>query len=130
MATGAERMRRLRERRAVALLPIDGQAPLPVAERLAPAVQETLAALKLTERDEAAARLALRYAQTIDEARDPAYAMRHLGPLLLKSLEALGATPMARRGVREPARPQRPNRIAQLRAAHAEHPAVRKRPGA
>ena len=109
-------MRRLRERRAAALIPVDGPSPLPEADQLAPAVAETIDALKLGERDAAAAQLALRYAAAIDQAADPAYALRHLGPLLLRALGELQATPAARPA----ARPGRaaPNRIAQLRAEH------------
>ena len=110
MSTSAERMRRLRERRASALIPVDGPSPLPEADPLAPAVEEALEALKLGERDQ----LARRYAAAIDQAADPAYALRHLGPLLLRALGELQATPAARPA----ARPGRagPNRIAQLRA--------------
>ena len=81
-------MRRLRERRAAALLPVDGQAPLPAEDQLAPAVAETLAALDLGPEHAAAVQLARRYAKVIDEAKDPAWAMRWIGPLLLKLLES------------------------------------------
>ncbi len=102
--------------------------PLPEADQLAPAVEESLDALKLGERDAAAAQLARRYAVAIDQAADPAYVLRHLGPLLLRALGELQATPAAR----PTAKPERsrPNRVAQLRAAHANSPAKRKRTGA
>lgn len=63
------------------------------------AVAETLDALDLTPADTAAKKLAVRYAQVIDDAADTkirAWAMRNVGPLLLDTLEALGATPRAR----------------------------------
>ena len=53
MSTSAERMRRLRERRTVALIPVDGPSPLPEDEQLAPAVEESLGALKLRPEDAA-----------------------------------------------------------------------------
>jgi hypothetical protein len=73
-------MRRLRERRAAAL-PIDGEPPRLRDELLLPAVEETLAALKLGESDRSATQLARRYAKVIDEARDPAWSLRHETPL-------------------------------------------------
>lgn len=80
MSTSAERMRRLRERRAAALIPIEG-APLQAAdELLRPAVEETLAALDLAPEDVGTAQLAARYADLIDQARDPAGALRWVGP--------------------------------------------------
>ena len=51
--------------------------------------------------------------------------MRWLAPELLKVLTASHATPAARLAVK-PER-SRPNRVAQLRAAHANSPAKRKR---
>ena len=121
-------MRRLRERRAAGLIPVDGPAPLAEEDRLVPAVEETLAALKLGGEHAAAAQLARRYAEVIDQAENQAYALRWIGPLLLKILEALQATPASRAGVRKPG-PERPNKVAQLRAAHAQHPAKRKQLG-
>lgn len=117
MSTSAERMRRLRERRTAALIPVDGPTPLPEADQLAPAVEEALTALKLGERDAAAAQLARRYAAAIDQAADPAYALRWLGPLLLRTLGELQATPAAH-PARKPER-SRPNQIERLRAAQA-----------
>jgi hypothetical protein len=116
MSTSTERMRRLRERRAVALLPVDG-APLRSSdELLAPAVEAALQALELGEADAAAAQLARRYAKVLDEARDPAWSARWIGPLLLDCLVQLGATPASRKP--KPAdRP--PSQLDQLRAARA-----------
>ena len=112
-------MRRLRERRAAALLPVDGQAPLPKEDQLAPAVSETLAALDLGPEHAGAVQLARRYAKVIDEARDPAWAARWIGPLLLAALTELGATPAARAQLAKGAKtaPQGPNRLDQLRAS-------------
>lgn len=95
MSTSAERMRRLRERRAAE---IESSGPAATVEDnlLAPSVRKTLAALELGEQDAAAGRLAFAYAVTIDAADKPAAALRWLGPELLKALEALGATPAAR----------------------------------
>lgn len=117
MSTSTERMRRLRARRAALLEPVDGPPLRDADELLAPAVEETLAALQLAERDAAAAQVARAYASAIDQARDQAYALRWLGPLLLAALTALQATPASRpAGARQPAGPQRVNRIAQQRA--------------
>jgi hypothetical protein len=110
-------MRRLRERRAAALVPIDGQTPLPEADLLAPAVEETITALELGEADAAVAQLARATARAIDQARDPAYALRWLGPELLRLLMALQATPMSRKAVRPVGR--QPSPLDRLRVVHA-----------
>jgi hypothetical protein len=72
-----------------------------VSELLWPAVSETIAVLKLDPdgQDAAAAKLALQYARTIDEAppgKEYFARLRWLGPELHKILESLGATPAAR----------------------------------
>lgn len=108
-------MRRLRERRAAGLLPVEGQEPRPGDELLAPAVEETLAALELGEADAAAAQIARRYAKVIDEARDPAWSARWIGPLLLQALQELRATPASRPAVKPG--PGRPTQLDKLRAA-------------
>jgi hypothetical protein len=75
-------------------------------------------------------RLALRLASAIDAAESPAAALRALGPQLHKVLESLGATPAARARLPKAARrPGPPSAIAQLRSAHMNHPAKRKRMG-
>jgi len=66
------------------------------ATLLTTAVADTLGALDLAAEDAAAERLARGYAATIDAADDPAWAYRWIGPLLLDTLEQLGATPAAR----------------------------------
>jgi hypothetical protein len=129
MATSTDRVRAFRARQQAGL---ESVADLPVRdadELLAPAVEETIAALKLGERDLGAAQLALGYAQAIDVAKDPAAALRVFGPLLLKSLEALKATPRSRAQAGEkPKRPKGPpSGVSQLRAAHAETVARRLR---
>lgn len=134
MSTSTERMRRLRERRAVdqaaALAPVPDALPRDPDELLLPAVDVTIAALGLGEPYQAIAQLARVLAAAIDEARDQSAALRVLGPSLFKTLEALGGSPASR--ARMPARPQRPapSRLAQLRAEHAASPAKRKRAGA
>jgi hypothetical protein len=121
-------MRRLRARRAAGLQPVPvAQMHLRNAEDLLlPAVETTIAALQLGERDAAVAQLARAYAAAIDEASVPAYALRYLGPLLLKVLTALRAVPAARAGAR-PERPERPGWVAQMRAEHQA--SVRRRGG-
>jgi hypothetical protein len=117
-------MRRLRERRAAALVPGDGSSPLPLDEQLAPAVEETIAVLELGGEDLAAAQLTRRYARIIDEARDQAWALRWIGPLLADALGELGATPAARARMKtEKPAPAVPSRLGALRAAR-----VRDRP--
>jgi hypothetical protein len=95
-----------------------------VSELLWPAVSETIAVLKLDPdgQDAAAAKLALQYARTIDEAppgKEYFARLRWLGPELQKILEGLGATPAARAAMKKPAKPAdaKQNRLQQLRAA-------------
>jgi hypothetical protein len=128
MSTSTERMRRLRERRAAGLIPVDGRPPLAEEDRLAPAVEESIAALKLGEEHAAAAMIARRYAEAIDQARDQAWALRWIGPNLLRALTELQATPASRPASRRPG-PERPNQVQRLRAAHAQHPAKRRQMG-
>jgi hypothetical protein len=81
------------------------------SELIYPAVQETLAELGLLGDSSAATKLAQQYAKVIDSqsghcrgcdndecrrSQGAPWAMRWLGPLLLDSLEALGATPRAK----------------------------------
>lgn len=85
---------------------------------LVPAVRETLGALDVGPQDAAAVRLALRYAKTIDDNPDPAWAMRWIGPLLLDALEQLGATPAARARLKTGSTAAAPvSQLAKLRAA-------------
>jgi hypothetical protein len=114
-------MRRLRERRAAGLIPVDGEPPRPADELLLPSVRESVAALELGVDGLAAARLAERYAQVIDEARDQAWALRWIGPHLLQALTELRATPMSRKEAKPV--PGQPSQLDRLRAAR-----VRDRP--
>jgi hypothetical protein len=88
-------MRRLRERQA-AERSRPRLAPVDPADSLVLAVEETLAALKLGPEDAAVAAVALELARTIDGLADQAYALRRFGPLLMRVLGALHATPMSR----------------------------------
>lgn len=127
MGDSTERMRRLRERQAAALEPAAGPRLRDADELLGPAVEQALAALDLGARYAAAAQLARRYAAAIDEAASPAAALVRLGPLLVKVLAELGATPAARKAAPGPPERRGTGKIDQLRTAHAE--AMRKRSG-
>lgn len=73
----------------------------------------------VTDADSAAIRLAETYAEAIDNAetaRDRAYVVRWIGPLLLDCLIQLGATPMAR-GVKAAQPDSGVSRLDELRAA-------------
>lgn len=112
-------MRALRARRAAAIEAADHPVLRDADELLTPAVEETISALQLGPGDQAAAQIARRYATVIDAAREPAYALRWLGPLLLDSLSALHATPAARaKPAKGPKVPERsgPSRLDQLRS--------------
>lgn len=114
----------MRARRAASIeaaVPDEGQTLRDAAELLAPAVAETLRALDLGPEHAGAVQLARRYAAALDQARDPAWAMRWIGPLLLQSLEALGATPAARAALDKgkTAPPAGPSRLDQLRSARS-----------
>lgn len=97
------------------------------SELLWPALVATLHELDLKPEDEAAKKLAQRYAQIIDQIpdkaprgqQDQAWAARWLFPLLLDALTALGATPQARAALTKGQKPPetRPNGLAKLRAA-------------
>jgi hypothetical protein len=120
-------MRRLRERRAGGIEAAPDPPVRDAAGLLVPFVEGTLAALQLAARDQAAAQLARRYAALIDEARDPAWALRWIGPLLLRVLEELQATPKSRPAASARPGQARANKVAELRAAHAK--AMAKRAG-
>lgn len=84
-------------------------------------VKRTISALELTEKDQAVAKLAEKYATTLDECwgtKDQNWSMRWIGPLLLDCLESLGATPAARGKVKNgtPVHDSS-NRLSALRAA-------------
>ena len=115
--TAAERMRKMRERQAAAGVPQRNGGPRDAAELLAPAVAEAIAALDLDDSDAAAAKLAMRYAETIDASDSPGWAYRWLAPQLLDTLDALGASPRGRARLKlvKPAPPRPPSRLDQLR---------------
>jgi len=110
----------MRERRRQAI-EADAARLRDADELLAPAIAETLAALDLGNEHAAAAKVAERYAAVIDGAKDQAWAMRWLGPLLLDALGELGATPLAK--AKQAKGPKRlggttPNRVQALRLQH------------
>ena len=102
-----------------ALQPGDDAQPRDPSDLVVPAVRETLAALELGDADAAVARLALAHARVLDTARDPLWAARWYGPLLLDALTALGATPAARVRLPEREAPPGPSRLDALRASRA-----------
>jgi len=114
-------MRRLRERRAAAIEPGGSPGLRDAGELLAPAVAGTVAALGLDGKDVAAVKLAGRYAAAIDGAESPGAALAAFGPLLLRVLESLGATPAGRAGLKAatPAKAA-PSRLDLLRQASAQ----------
>jgi len=89
-------------------------------------VDQAAAELPLTPADQAAVKIAQQYADAIDAAHGTgideniAWALRHLGPLLMTVLCELGATPAARARVRKPGAPDAgQSALAKLRAARA-----------
>jgi len=112
-------MRRLRERRAAAIEPGGSPGLRDAADLLAPAVEETVAALEPGGKDAGAVQLARRYAAVIDGAESPGAALRAFGPLLLKVLGQMGGTPAARAGKAARSARAAPSRLQQLRAASA-----------
>jgi hypothetical protein len=119
VATSTERSRRRRARLRAALQPADDAPLRDTADLVEPAVRETLDALELAGADTAVARLALAHARVLDTARDPLYAARWHGPLLLDALTALGATPAARARLPKGEAPPGPSRLDALRASRA-----------
>lgn len=121
--SSTDRVRAFRARER-AKLEADPDARLRDAdELLLPAVRETLAALGAVDgQDAAVAKLAERYAATIDRAKDPAYAMRWLGPLMLEVLTELNATPMSRSKLKTDPPRTAPSFLDQMRAARSQRP--------
>jgi hypothetical protein len=124
-------MRRLRERQAARLEAVPGASPRGDDGALLPAVEKTIEALQLGEGDAALAQVARCLAMVIDNAQDTAAALKVFGPQLRRVLESLGGTPASRARLpqKAPERQGPPSKLAQLRAAHAAHPAKRKRAG-
>jgi hypothetical protein len=97
MSPAAVRMRRLRRRRAAERSRLrDPESVTAGEDLLLPAVESSLAALDLGDRDAAAAALARLYAAAIDGLEDQFWALRRYGPLLLRALVSLHATPLSR----------------------------------
>jgi hypothetical protein len=108
MSTSAERMARLRQRQREALQADPDAVRLrDAADLITPAIRQTVAELGLDGRDAGLAAMAVRLGQVLDEARDQAAALRHLGPVLLAALEAMNATPLSRAKA-EPGKPDPP----------------------
>jgi hypothetical protein len=82
---------------------------------LAAAVSSAVAHLELTPADDAAVRLTLHYA----EALDAGGGVEKLGPALLRCLQQLGATPMARAEIgKRVLSGAEESALGRLRAAH------------
>lgn len=96
--------------------------------RIAPAVEVTIEALACPKADAAVVALARAVAATIDgmEGGQRGMMLGQTAPLLLKVLQELEDRSRKRRS-----KPGggRPNKVAQLRAAHAQSAAKRKRAG-
>lgn len=90
------------------------------------AVNETIRAIDPPASDAAVTALARKMASAIDGMQGDQLALMigQTAPQLLKVLQELEVRAKARRSA---ARSQRPNKVANLRAAHAQSPAKRKR---
>lgn len=95
---------------------------------VAAAVDKTIAAIGPPDADAAVVALARKMAAAIDgmEGEQLGLMIGQTAPQLLKVLQELDAR-AAKRAARS--RQGRPNRVAQLRAAHAQSPAKRRRAG-
>jgi len=95
---------------------------------IAAAVDETIAAIDPPAQDAAVVALARKMASAIDGMKGEQLGLMigQTAPQLLKVLQELDARALKRKSA---ARSARPNRVAQLRAAHASSPAKRKRAG-
>jgi hypothetical protein len=134
MSTSAERMRRLRERKTAGLEPVPDAAPRDPETLLLPAVEMTIAALGLGDRGAAVGALARTLAAAVDDAQNRTAALIKLGPVLLKVLNQMHATPASRPARKSPGRAPGGtgiNPVRQLRAEHAARMAKagRNRPG-
>lgn len=88
---------------------------------MAAAVAATLDAIQPDAKDTAARKLAVKYAQVIDQAegdKEQAWVMRWIAPQLLDCLESLGATPRARKTAGGKPADAKPTGLAALRDAH------------
>lgn len=100
----------------------------PGTATLTAAVDETIAAIDPPRSDAAVMALARKMASAIDgmEGQQLALMIGQTAPQLLKVLQELETRSDKRKSA---ARSGRPNRVAGLRAAHAQSPAKRKRSG-
>jgi sarcosine oxidase gamma subunit len=124
--TSTERVRAMRERRRKALEAAGAAefALRPADQLLAPAVAVSIAALDLKPEDAAAAKLAELLAKTIDRAESQEWAVRWIGPELLRVLGELGGTPAARAKVKpaKPAQQARSTWLDDMRRARRQYP--------
>ena len=111
---------------SLSAVPDEPQGPGVVT--LAAAVDETIAALDPPKADAAVTALARIMAQSIDDmgSEQKALMIGQTAPQLLKILQELEARAAKRRASQRSARP---SRVAQIRAAHAQSPAKRRRAG-
>ncbi len=95
---------------------------------LSAAVDETIAAIDPPKADAAVTALARIMARSIDDMAPSQRALMigQTAPQLLKILQELEVRAARRRAAQ---RSGRPSRVAQIRAAHAQSPAKRKRAG-
>jgi hypothetical protein len=100
----------------------------PAEVKLAAAVDVSIAALAPPEADAAVVALARKMATVIDDMDDERLSLMigQTAPQLLKVLQELELRAAKRRAGQRPARP---NRVANIRAAHAQSPAKKKRAG-
>lgn len=107
---------------------VPDEPEFPAEVTLAVAVDSTIAALAPPEADAAVVALARKMASVIDamEGERLALMIGQTAPQLLKVLQELDARAAKRRAAQ---RSSRPNRVAQIRSAHAQSPAKKKRAG-
>jgi hypothetical protein len=107
-------------------VPDEPESPAEVT--LAAAVDVSIAAIGPPAADAAVVALARKMASTIDgmEGERLALMIGQTAPQLLKVLQELEARAAKRRAGQRSARP---NRVAQIRAAHSQSPAKKKRAG-
>lgn len=100
----------------------------PEAVTIAAAVDKTIAAIEPPDADAAVVALARKMAVAIDgmEGEQLGLMIGQTAPQLLKVLQELEQRSAKRRAA---SRSQRPSRVANIRAAHAQSPAKRKRAG-
>lgn len=102
--------------------------PAPELPTIAAAVETTIGAISPPAADAAVVALARKMASAIDgmQGEQLALMIGQTAPQLLKVLAELDARASRRQAA---ARAAKPSQVSQLRAAHAQHPAKRKRMG-